>query len=384
MKTLYLDNAATSFPKAPGVAEAVLHFLTQVGASAGRSGHRLAREADALLWETRVLLSTLLGVKDPTRVVFSLNVTQALNMALMGLLREGDHVVTTGVEHNSVMRPLRHLERSRGIEVTVAPCFGDGLLDPSEILSRVIPSATRMIVMTHASNVGGGIMPIEEVAKGKGDALLLVDAAQTAGALPIDMEGMGVDLLAFTGHKALLGPPGVGGLCIGPHVEVPPLVFGGTGTSSESHDHPSDYPLALEAGTHNMAGVAGLRASLLYILARGVENIRGEEEERTRYLLDGLREIDGIDLYGPKDPALRMPVISLNLNGLHPDHLVTLLDEAYGILVRSGLHCAPSAHQLFGTFPDGSVRLSPGPFQTMDEMELVLKALREISFQIAR
>ncbi len=381
---LYLDNAATSFPKAPGVAEAVHHFLTQVGASAGRSGHRLAREADALLWETRALLGTLLGVKDPTRVVFSLNVTQALNMALLGILREGDHVVTTGVEHNSVMRPLRHLERTRGVRVTVAPCFDDGLLDPHELLSRVIPGATRMIVMTHASNVGGGIMPIREVAEGKGEALLLVDAAQTAGALPIDMEEMGVDLLAFTGHKALLGPPGVGGLCIGPRIEVSPLVFGGTGTSSESHDHPSDYPLALEAGTHNMAGVAGLRASLLYILARGVESIRQEEQDRTRQLLHGLEEMDGIDLYGPRDPSMRMPVISFNLRGLHPDHLVTLLDEAYGIMARSGLHCAPSAHRLFGTFPDGSVRLSPGPFQTLDDMELVLKALREISLQMSR
>lgn len=380
---LYLDNAATSFPKAPGVAEAVLHFLTQVGASAGRSGHRLAREADALLWETRALVGTLLGVKDPARVVFSLNVTQALNMALMGLLREGDHVVTTGVEHNSVMRPLRHLEQSRGIKVTVTPCFGDGLLDPSELLSQLVPS-TRMIVMTHASNVGGGIMPIEEVAKGKGNALLLVDAAQTAGALPIDMERMGIDILAFTGHKALLGPPGVGGLCIGPGVVVPPLVFGGTGTSSESHDHPSDYPLALEAGTHNMAGVAGLRASLLYILARGVENIREDEEERTGHLFKGLQDIEGIRLYGPNDPAARMPVISLNLDGLHPDHLVTLLDQAYGILARSGLHCAPSAHRVFGTFPEGSVRLSPGPFQTLDDMELVLRALREISIQMSR
>ncbi|MGQ9655349.1 MAG: aminotransferase class V-fold PLP-dependent enzyme [Thermodesulfobacteriota bacterium] len=380
---LYLDNAATSFPKAPGVAEAVLHFLTQVGASAGRSGHRLAREADAMLWETRALVGTLLGVKDPARVVFSLNVTQALNMALMGLLREGDHVVTTGVEHNSVMRPLRHLEQSRGIKVTVTPCFDDGLLDPSELLSQLVPS-TRMIVMTHASNVGGGIMPIEEVAKGKGNALLLVDAAQTAGALPIDMERMGIDILAFTGHKALLGPPGVGGLCIGPGVVVPPLVFGGTGTSSESHDHPSDYPLALEAGTHNMAGVAGLRASLLYILARGVENIREDEEERTGHLFKGLQDIEGIRLYGPNDPAARMPVISLNLDGLHPDHLVTLLDQAYGILARSGLHCAPSAHRVFGTFPEGSVRLSPGPFQTLDDMELVLRALREISLQMSR
>jgi cysteine desulfurase family protein len=378
---LYLDNAATSFPKAPGVAEAVAGFLSQVGASAGRSSHRLAREADALLWETRTLVARLLGAKDPARVVFSLNVTQALNMALMGLLREGDHVVTTAVEHNSVMRPLRHLEKSRGVKVTVAPCFADGLLDPSDLLSCLLPS-TRMIVMTHASNVGGGIMPVEDVAKGKGESLLLVDAAQTAGALPIDMEEMGIDILAFTGHKALLGPPGIGGLCMGPHVDVPPLVFGGTGTSSESYDHPADYPLALEAGTHNMAGVAGLRASVLYILARGVEEIRRGEEERARCLLEGLEGIEGITFYGPANPALRVPVISLNLQGLHPDHLATLLDEGYGILGRSGLHCAPSAHRLFGTFPDGALRLSPGPFQTLEDMEFTLKALREISSQL--
>ena len=380
---IYLDNAATSFPKAPGVPEAVAHFLTHVGASSGRSAHRLAREADALLWETRTLVARLFKVKDPARVIFCLNVTQALNMALLGILRENDHVVTTAMEHNSVMRPLRHLEGARGVRVSVAPCSQDGLLDPEDLL-KLVTARTRLIVMTHASNVSGGLMPLEEVAKGKGDALLLVDAAQTGGAFPVDMETMGIDLLAFTGHKALLGPPGTGGLCLGPDVEIPPLVRGGTGTSSESHDHPSDLPLSLEAGTHNMAGIAGLRASLLYLLERGIENIREVEEGILRRLLEGVSEIRGIQVHGPKDPLIRMPVVSLNFRGLHPDHLATLLEQGYSILARSGLHCAPSAHRTLGTFPDGALRLSPGPFQTQDEMEFVLNGLREIARRFFR
>jgi cysteine desulfurase family protein len=380
---LYLDNAATSFPKAPGVVEAMGHFLTHIGASAGRASHRLARKADALLWETRTLVARLLGVEDPGRVTFCLNVTQALNIALMGILKEKDHVVTTAMEHNSVMRPLRHLERNRGVQVTVAPCSEDGRSDPQDLLSRVT-DRTRLIVMTHASNVTGDVMPLDEIARGKGDTLLLVDAAQTAGAFPVNMKSLGIDILAFTGHKALLGPPGIGGLCLNTDLEIPPLIRGGTGTASESHDHPTERPLSLEAGTQNMAGVAGLRAALRHILDKGVETIRGEEMRLTQHLLDGLRDIQGLKLYGLTEPALRLPVISLNFPGIHPSHLATILEEAYGLLVRAGLHCAPSAHRTLGTFPDGTLRISPGPFHSLDDMETVCRAFREVSRQLLK
>lgn len=379
-RLLYLDNAATSFPKAPGVVEAVAAYLQSVGASAGRGAHRLARQADALLWETRSLLAGLLGVSDPKRVVFALNVTQALNMALFGLLGKGDHVVTTSMEHNSVMRPLRHLEQTRGIRISVAQADHEGMVDAAAILQLITPS-TRLVVMNHASNVTGGILPVEEVARSKGDALVLVDAAQSAGSLPIRMEDWGVDLLAFTGHKALLGPPGVGGLCLGPHVELPPLIHGGTGTSSESHDQPLELPLALEAGTHNMAGIAGLRAAVSYILREGVESIRSRELTLTGRLLEGLGGIPGVIVYGPSSAHRRVPVVSLNMESMHPSHLATVLEEGFGILVRDGLHCAPSAHRSLGTFPHGTVRISMGPLQEETTVEAVVRAVREISRQ---
>jgi cysteine desulfurase family protein len=380
---LYLDNAATSFPKAPGVPEAVARFLNHVGVSAGRAGHGLARQADALLWETRTLVARLLGVGDPGRVVFSLNVTHALNTALLGLLRQGDHVVTSAVEHNSVMRPLRHLEAARGVGVSVVPCSPQGLLDPGELVARLTPQ-TRLIVLTHASNVTGSLLPVEEVAAAKGRALLLVDAAQTAGCIPIGMEAAGIDLLAFTGHKAMLGPPGVGGLCIGPHIEVPPLVRGGTGTASDRDEHPAGLPLALEAGTHNMAGLAGLREAVSFLLTQGVQAVMEAEGRLMDALLAGLEEIPGVHLYGPPRGTHRAPVLSLNVAGVHPSHVAAALEQAYGILVRDGLHCAPAAHRTMGTFPDGAVRISPGPFQTVRDMERTVEAVRSIARQLGR
>lgn len=375
-----MDNAATSFPKAPGVVEAVAYYLERIGASAGRGAHRLAREADSLLWETRSLLASLFGVSEPQRVVFALNVTQALNMALFGLLREGDHVVTTSMEHNSVMRPLRHLELVRKISISVAQADQRGVLEPQKVLELIRPE-TRLVVMNHASNVTGGILPVEEVARAKGHAMLLVDAAQTGGSVPIRMEHWGVDLLAFTGHKSLLGPPGVGGLCLAPHVQIPPLIHGGTGTASESHYQPLELPLAMEAGTHNMAGIAGLRAAVSYILERGVESIMDHERRLMGMLLEGLEGIRGLKVYGPSGPGDRVPVVSMNMEGMHPDHLATVLEEGFGILVRPGLHCSPSAHQTLGTFPEGTVRISLGALTREEEVKAVAQALCEISSQ---
>lgn len=378
---IYMDNAATSFPKAPGVVEAVAYYLEHIGASAGRGAHRLAREADNILWETRNLLAELFGVSDPKRVVFALNVTQALNMALFGLLKDGDHVVTTSMEHNSVMRPLRHLELVRSISISVAQADRNGLLEPQKVLDLIRPE-TRLVVMNHASNVTGGILPVEEVARAKGPVMLLVDAAQTGGSVPIRMEDWGVDLLAFTGHKSLLGPPGVGGLCLSPHVQLPPLIHGGTGTGSESHHQPLELPLAMEAGTHNMAGIAGLRASVSYILARGVSSIMEHEARLLEELLKGLKRVMGLSVYGPSGVRERVPVVSINMVGMHPDHLAKVLEEGFGILVRPGLHCSPSAHQTLGTFPEGTVRISLGPLHGKEEVNALLEALQEISYQL--
>ncbi len=378
---LYMDNAATSFPKAPGVARAVADYLEHVGASAGRGAHRLAREAESLLWDTRSLLANLFGVSDPSRVVFALNVTQALNMALFGLLKDKDHVVTTSMEHNSVMRPLRHLEKVRGIKISIAEADHDGIVDPQSIIDLIRPQ-TRLVVMNHASNVTGGILPVQAVAKAKGSVILLVDGAQTGGAVPIHMEQWGVDLLAFTGHKSLLGPPGVGGLCLAPHVQVSPLIHGGTGTSSENPYQPSELPLAMEAGTHNMAGIAGLRAAVSYILEKGVKSIQEHEGRLLGRLLEGLEEIHGLRVYGPKGSQNRVPVVSVNLGGMHPDHLATVLEEGFGILVRSGLHCSPNAHKTLGTFPEGTVRISLGPWHEDQHVEKLLEALKEISAQL--
>lgn len=379
-KMIYMDNAATSFPKAPGVVEAVANYLERIGASAGRAAHRLAREADRLLWQTRSLLASLFGVSEPRRVVFALNVTQALNMALFGLLREGDHVVTTSMEHNSVMRPLRHLELVRRISISVAQADQDGLLEPQKILDLIRPQ-TRLVVMNHASNVTGAILPVEQVARAKGPVMLLVDAAQTGGAVPIPMEDWGVDLLAFTGHKSLLGPPGVGGLCLAPHVQLPPLIHGGTGTDSESQYQPLELPLAMEAGTHNMAGIAGLGAAVSYILERGIGSIMEHEERLLGELLEGLGKIRGVRIYGPSGTRNRVPVVSINMAGMHPDHLATVLDEGFGILVRPGLHCSPGAHRTLGTFPEGTVRISLGPLQGEEDVKELLEALQEVSSQ---
>jgi cysteine desulfurase family protein len=377
---IYLDNAATAFPKAPGVAEAVFDYLVHVGASAGRGGHLLGRKADAILWETRELLADLLGISDPRRVVFTLNVTQALNFALFGLLKEGDHVVTTSMEHNSVMRPLRHLERTRGIRISVARGDSEGKIQAEDVLSLTGPE-TRLVVMNHASNVTGGILPVEEVARGKGKWLLVVDAAQTAGAIPIDVEGWGIDVLAFTGHKALLGPPGVGGLCLGPGIELPPTIHGGTGTRSESHDHPLDLPLSLEAGTHNMAGIAGLRAALLFLKAHHVESLREKELSMMEAMMGELQDIPGLTLYGPKSICHKVPVFSINMASMHPSHLAAVMEDGFGLMVRAGLHCSPSAHKTIGTFPDGTVRISFGPLHREDQIHKTANALKEISRQ---
>ncbi len=381
---IYLDNAATSWPKPPEVAEAMVRFLNEVGANPGRSGHRLSVEAGRIVYQAREALAELFGVADPLRVVFGLNATDGLNLAIRGLLRPGDHVVTSSMEHNSVMRPLRALERE-GVEVTVVHCSPEGVLDPAAVEAAIRPN-TALVVLNHASNVVGTLLPVAEVgrmlrARGNGP-LLLVDAAQTGGAVPIDMEGDGIDLLAFTGHKSLYGPMGTGGLIIGPRVDIErlqPIRRGGTGSRSEYEEQPDFLPDCYESGTPNTVGLAGLLAGVRWVLERGVEAIRAHEQALTRRLIEGLSAIPGVTVYGTRDPARQTAVVSFNIAGMEPSEVGLRLDEEFGIMCRVGLHCAPAAHRTIGTFPTGTVRFAPGAFTTTEEIDRAVEAVARLA-----
>jgi len=298
---IYFDNAATSYPKPKRVGQAMLYFLEKIGASPGRSGHRLSIEAGRTLYQTRESLAELFNVDDPLRIIFTLNVTEALNLTLKGLLRPGDQVITSSMEHNSVMRPLRELEK-RGIEIKVVSCSPQGLLDPQD-LEKSIKKNTKLIVLNHGSNVIGSLLPITEVGKiaRKHNVLFLVDAAQSAGCYPLDIKRDNIDLLAFTGHKALFGPPGTGGLVVGERVDIKkldPLKVGGTGSRSELEEQPDFLPDIYESGTPNTVGLSGLNEGLHFILKEGVDKIHKHELKLTQKLIEGLKEIPGVILYG--------------------------------------------------------------------------------------
>lgn len=382
---IYLDNAATSWPKPTGVTEAMVDFMNRVGANPGRSGHRLSVEAARIVYEARELIADLFHAPDPLRVVFGANATEALNLALCGYLRPGDHVVTSGMEHNSVMRPLRSLAGREGdgaIELTVVPCSTEGFLDPVDLEAALRPE-TVMVALNHASNVCGSLLPVREagaIARRHG-CLLLVDAAQTAGAYPIDMEEDQIDLLAFTGHKALGGPMGTGGLIIGERVDanrLVPLKRGGTGSRSESEEHPDFLPDMCESGTANGVGLAGLAAGVRWVSAEGVESIHQHEIELARRLIDGLRATHGVRVYGGLDAARQTGTIAFNVRNLEPSEVGLRLDDEFQIMCRVGLHCAPAAHKTLGTFPAGTVRFGLGAFNTSDEVDAALVAVKRI------
>lgn len=379
---IYLDNPATSWPKPPCVVEAMVHFMNDVGANPGRAGHRLAVEAGRILYRAREAVAELFHAPDPLRVVFGQNVTEALNLALRGLLRPGDHVITSSMEHNSVMRPLRALER-QGVELTVVPCSPEGFLDPAD-LKRAIRPNTTMVVLNHASNVVGTLLPIAEagrIAREHG-LLLLVDAAQSAGAYPIDMQNDCIDLLAFTGHKSLYGPMGSGGLVLGERVDaerLEPLKRGGTGSRSEWEEQPDFLPDKCESGTPAMPALAGLEAGVRWVLQQGVERIRQHEMQLTQQLIEGLREVAGVRLYGPGDARFQTATVSFNIEGIEPSEVGLRLDEEYNICCRVGLHCAPAAHKTIGTFPRGTVRLGLGVFNTAMDVATALQAIRALA-----
>jgi cysteine desulfurase / selenocysteine lyase len=381
-KLIYLDNAATSHPKPESVIRAMAAFLQDVGGNPGRSGHRLSIEAGRIVFEARERVAALFGVRDSSRVIFGLNATEALNLGLKGLLRRGDHVITTSMEHNSVMRPLRALERD-GIELTVVPCSREGFLDPADIRGALRKNS-RMVVLTQASNVVGTLLPAEPIGaicRTRG-ILFLLDAAQTAGAIPIDMEREKIDLLAFTGHKALFGPQGTGGLILGGRVnekDFEPLKRGGTGSRSELEEQPDFLPDLCESGTPNAVGLAGLLAGLEFVSGIGLEKIRDHEKNLTRQLLRGLSAIPGLNVYGCRDAEKQCATVSFNLEGVTPSDLSFRLDDEFGILTRVGLHCAPSAHRTIGTFPEGTVRISMSYLNTEEEIEQTLQAVRTLA-----
>jgi len=381
---IYFDNAATSWPKPAPVCAALTGYFADAGGNPGRSGHRMSIAAARLVEGARETLADFFHAGDPSRIVFTQNATHALNVALYGLLRPGDRVVTTSLEHNSVMRPLRHLE-SRGVAITVVPCAQDGTFDVQG-LRRAIRPDTRLLVTTHASNVVGTLAPVAELgalAREKG-VFYLVDAAQTAGAVPIDVQEMRLDLLAFTGHKALLGPTGTGGLYIREGIELTPLMRGGTGSDSAREIQPDFLPDSHESGTLNVAGIAGLAAGVRFVSELGIEALRKHEQALVAQFLAGASDIPGIIVYGPKDAKLQCGVVSFNLAGAVPSEVGLILDQSFEIMARTGLHCAPSAHRTLGTFPEGAVRFSFGWFNTPAEVDMALKALKEISAWAAK
>ena len=378
---IYLDHAATSWPKPPEVLAAMHDFLEHAGGNPGRSGHRLSVAAGRIVYDAREAIAELFNAADPLRVIFTLNATHAINIALLGLLRPGARVVTSGIEHNAVMRPLRGLEQ-QGVQVAVIPCRADGTLDLAAAEQTITPG-TRLVVLNHASNVMGTILPVAQVAAlaQRSGALLLVDAAQTAGAVPIDMQGMGIDLLAFTGHKALLGPPGTGGLVIGPRVDtagMEPLLRGGTGSRSEFEIQPEDCPDKFESGTPNGVGIAGLGAGVRYVLAHGVEAIRDHEVMLIRALAEGLANIPGVTVYGPADATQRTATLSFTVAGRRVSEIGLRLDEEHNLLCRVGLHCAPAAHRTLGTFPEGTVRFAAGLTISLQDVQQAVTAVAEV------
>jgi cysteine desulfurase family protein len=378
---IYFDNAATSWPKPSETIAAMQNYLQNVGGSPGRSGHRLSIEAARIIFDTREKLAQLFNVSDPLRIILTGNATEALNIAVFGYLKQGDHVITSGMEHNSVMRPLRAMEK-RGVDITVVPCDIDGLIDPGHI-AGAIKKNTKAIFITNASNVTGTIMPVSDIGRiaREHGLVFCVDAAQTAGCYPIDVVEMNIDLLAFTGHKSLLGPSGTGGLYIREGLEksIEPICVGGTGSRSEVEEQPDFMPDRYEAGTPNTVGIAGLKAGVEFVLSKGVDQIKNKEEKLVKMFMEGVSDLPGIILYGQKSVERRAPVVSFNIAGMDPAAVALELDEHFGIMSRSGLHCAPAAHKTIGTYPMGTVRFSFSYFNTEEQIISSIEALRKIS-----
>ncbi len=375
----YLDNSATSWPKPSEVVNAVSSFMNNCGASPGRSAHTLSLEAAHIVFETRELIRQLFQSPNSDRVIFCNNATHALNMTIFSLVKPGTHVICSGMEHNSVIRPLRYLEKNKDVRLTVIPVDYRGTLDPI-LIEKSIQSDTSLVVSIHGSNVNGVVFPIEKIGDicRKQSVPFLVDAAQTAGIIPINIQKDNIDILAFTGHKKLYGPTGTGGLCISRNIEIDTFIHGGTGSQSEDEYHPEFYPDKLEAGTLNTSSIAGLKAGLDYIMQQGIENIRKQMKSITKFLIGKLTEIDELTVYSSGE----LPVVSITSNKLRPDEIALILDKEYGIMTRSGLHCSPLAHKSIGTFPLGTVRFSMGLFNTEEQIIYTIESIKSIFSRI--
>jgi cysteine desulfurase family protein len=375
---IYLDNAATSFPKPSQVTEAVERTLRLNAANPGRGGHQLSLQAGRLVMECRETVARFFGVRDASRIAFTANATEAINLGLFGILQPGDRVVTTSMEHNAVVRPLRALSE-RGVTVARVRADRLGVVDPAEV-RQACADDTRLLVMNHCSNVTGTLQAIEELGpwcRSRG-VCFMVDAAQSAGIFPIHAEDMAIDLLAVPGHKSLLGPPGTGFLYVRPGLELRPLLYGGTGNFSQQSTQPEEMPERLESGTLNTIGLAGLKAGIEFLEAVGIDHVRLHERELLDHLIEGLDGLPGVTLYGPPGTARHGGALSFNAAGIDPALLGFRLDREYGICCRVGLHCAPEAHGTIGTLAEGTVRLSPGYFNTLDDIDRTLQAIGDI------
>ncbi|HHT9129925.1 MAG TPA: aminotransferase class V-fold PLP-dependent enzyme [Candidatus Brocadiaceae bacterium] len=377
---IYLDNAATTFPKPEIVYKTMDTFYRTFGANPGRSGHKMAVAAEKEIEDTRATIARLFGIKDSRRLIITFNATDAINMGIKGLLKPGDHAVTTYLEHNAVSRALHGLEKRNIITVTKVRNSPEGFIDPDDV-KNAVTSRTRLIVMAHAPNVLGTIQPIREIGKiaRENNVVFMVDAAQTAGVCEIDVDKLYIDMLAFTGHKGPLGPTGTGGLYVGERLTLEPWREGGTGFEPTSLSQPEELPFKLESGTPNTVGIAGLRAGVEYILSKGINTIRAHEQKLINKLINVLKHDNRFILYGTTDISKKVGILSINVKGYKPAEVGAILDQTFDIAVRPGLHCAPFAHQMMGTFPDGTVRISTGYFNTEKDIDQLIIALHKIA-----
>ncbi len=379
-RLIYLDSGATSFPKPESVYSFMDQYYRKSGVNPGRSGYDMCLEAGQVVENCRKKLTAFFNGTDFNRLCFSYNSTDALNLILFGLLSEGDHAVTTELEHNSVLRPLWHLNRDNGVLVDHVPFDSNGFVDPSEIEKRIRPE-TKLVVVNHASNVLGTVQPIAEIGRicREHDVIFTIDASQSAGKVPIDMEAMNLDVVAFTGHKSLMGPTGIGGLYVREGVEIRHTRAGGTGVRSAVRSHLDEYPYRMEFGTLNSMGVAGLYAGVKWVEDQGLDKLHAHEMKLTERLRDGLREIEGVTLYCQDDLAGHISVLLFNVDGVEALHVGTMLDVDYNIACRTGLHCAPLVHERIGTADiHGAVRFGIGPFNTENDIDEAIQAVREI------
>jgi len=396
----YLDNAATTWPKPEPVYQFMDRFFRSHGVNPGRAGHQLAVEAEQMIVQTRRMMAEFFAFKgDPARVVFTQNITDSLNTVLFGLLKEGEHLITTRMEHNSVIRPANHLERDHGVDVSWVGRDAQGYIDPEDVRKAITPK-TKVVVVNHASNVMGSVQDIEAIGQIVADsnALFVIDSAQTAGVLPIDMEACNIDVLTFTGHKGLFGPMGIGGIVVRDGVEIPPARVGGTGVDSITPYQPDTYPNHLEAGTVSIPGIAGLNAAQNWFAELGkeiagdngishgdatraaLEQIHTKEIDCANQLLDAFRAMDKVVVYGPTGNGPRVSTMTINIEGMLADQAGTMLDADYGLCVRAGLHCAPHVHEDEGTVEcNGSIRVSPGFFTDSEDIRAVIEGVADLA-----